>query len=49
MKATAHEISMLRELAEEKGVTASDIVRLLVRADHAAIFGAPAKKKIATR
>jgi hypothetical protein len=39
------EISMLRALAERKGVTASDFVRLFVRDAFAATFGDKPPKK----
>lgn len=41
---TTAEITMLRELAEAEGSTASATVRTLVRRAHAAAFGRPAPK-----
>jgi hypothetical protein len=35
---TADEQRMLRELADRKGITPSDYVRLFIRSDHAATF-----------
>ena len=39
------ELTMLRQLAEEDGVTASDFVRLFIRRAYAERHGATKKKK----
>lgn len=46
VRMTEHERQMLEALAERSGLTASDIVRQLVRREHAATFGErPAKRR----
>lgn len=46
VRMTEDERQMLEALAEKSGLTASDIVRQLVRREHAATFGEkPAKRR----
>jgi hypothetical protein len=42
---SADEVTMLQLLADKAGVTASDIVRTLVRKEYAATFGDKPPKK----
>jgi hypothetical protein len=43
VRISTEEALMLEQLAEESGLTVSDIVRVLVRRQHAERFGARAK------
>jgi hypothetical protein len=50
MRIAAGEREMLRDLAEKEGLSSSDIVRLLIRREHAKAFGdRPAKRATARR
>ncbi|HST56288.1 MAG TPA: hypothetical protein VLJ42_10425 [Solirubrobacteraceae bacterium] len=46
---TSDERRMLEALAERQGLTTSDVVRQLVRREHAALFGEPPAKPAARR
>ncbi len=39
MRASAEEVEMLRELASDRGLTASDVLRVYIRESHRARFG----------
>lgn len=43
--ATTEELEMLHRLAEDAGITASDLIRMFVRREHAARFGEGRKTK----
>lgn len=45
IRMTDAEASMLRDLATADGLTVADVVRLLVRREHAARFPTPTKKR----
>lgn len=41
---TPEEWAMFRDLAEYKGITVSDLLRIWIREEHAAVFGEPTPK-----